>query len=158
MPKLEQCIVLPGAGSQCLCPCNVCKLPRGCSTPQVFGEGHALPGHLWGGWPRLCHAQPWPLAVPGRVAPAGCWRSVARAHPAAILAHWLLLFAFDCAVPPACTTKTSFLSTAPFSCSFHPPPLPSSPSPALFLLLPFPPLLLNLYFFFSVPAKRYQSR
>lgn len=72
--------------------------------------------------------------------PASCWRSD----------HRVLPFSFSCA---ACASKCTVFYRQP-------------PSPAISTLLllslspllPFPPLLLNLYFFFSVPAKRYQSR
>lgn len=157
MPKLEQCIALPGAWSVLVpsaCAHATCASCQGAELYHRFLERDMSCQDISGeGWPSL--------AMPVRMAPAGCWCSVVRAHPEASLAHWLLPFAFDCAVPPACATKTTVFC-------------PQPPFPALFtfllyllllllfcslfLLLLFPPLLLNLYFFFSVPAKRYQSR
>lgn len=86
--------------------------------------------------------------------PASRWRSDpgVRAHPEAGSAPRLPPVAFGCAAPPARAAKPAVFCPQP------PSPAVSTLLLSLSPLLPFPPLLLNLYFFFSVPAKRYQSR
>lgn len=141
--------------------CSVCKLSGGCSVPWAFGKGREVSRCPQAEAP-LEEADPgcvmssrglWPCR--GGWYPASCWCSdpVVRAHPETGSAHRLLPFAFSCAAPPACATKPTVFCPQP--------PFPAI-STLLFLslsrLLPFPPLLFNLYFFFSVPAKRYQSR
>lgn len=108
--------------------------------------------HLWG---RLVQATPCPATVTVHAEDDGIQQAAdsLTLWPVLTLRRQLLPFAFSCAAPPACATKSTVFC-------------PQSPSPAISTLfplslsplLPFPPLLLNLYFFFSVPAKRYQSR
>lgn len=144
------------AGSQCSCPqeptqCVQTVLYPGCleRTVSCCPRAKALLEEAGPGCVISSHG-PWPYR--GGWNPVSCWcfDPVIYAHPEASSAHQLLPFAFSCCPFQPVLPNPAFSVCSPLLLPF----LPSSLSP----LFPFTPLLLNLYFFFSVPAKRYQSR
>ena len=137
-------LVPPGAYAVCA-SCQGAVLHPGFSERDMSCCPHGQ-DTSGGGWSRLHHVQPWPLATLGKMAPCellvfwpcgpcSSWGKLGLSVPA---------FCFQlCCLSSLCYQTHYLLSAAPFSCHFHPPsPLPISPPPfscltleSLFLLL-----------------------